>query len=267
VNVSHRPLPKPGAAGESHGFQDRQSPCVSLRPRRGLRSVVVRLRPAAAGPRLGAHYQHILSGACADRFFQALASGLFRIAQHLCINTRLLKNLVHRCKPSINNAPQQLGYSLVEVRSTTDRATLRVHFLPRMIPIEPAKARNPSRNRRTLSESAPQARTNVTVWFQSSDLFGKMAQRLDGTAVRVNSVCFQNWGLCAFSFREQMRSATRALPGRRLADSERRGQKTVVRRTFRVAETFDLERSECEDKTSNNRYSCESISRKSASVM
>jgi hypothetical protein len=41
------------------------------------------------------------------------ATGVFRVSAFLCVNTRVLKNLVHRCKSSINASLQQLGYASV----------------------------------------------------------------------------------------------------------------------------------------------------------
>jgi hypothetical protein len=48
-----------------------------------------------------------------DRELRANAAGVIRVSQFLCVNTRVLKNLVHRCKSSINHSLQQLGCASV----------------------------------------------------------------------------------------------------------------------------------------------------------
>jgi hypothetical protein len=59
-----------------------------------------------------------------DRELRAHVTGVFRIPPFLCINTRVLKNLIHRCKSSINNSLQELGYSMVKAKTTGDSSVL-----------------------------------------------------------------------------------------------------------------------------------------------
>jgi hypothetical protein len=50
------------------------------------------------------------------RELRACATGLIRVSSYLCVNTSVLKKLVHRCKSSINSSLQQLGYCAVKIR-------------------------------------------------------------------------------------------------------------------------------------------------------
>ncbi|OHT12586.1 hypothetical protein TRFO_03596 [Tritrichomonas foetus] len=55
-----------------------------------------------------------------DRELRALATGLVRTGSYLCVNSQRLKNFVHRCKSSINNGFQQLGFDSVKSRSRSN---------------------------------------------------------------------------------------------------------------------------------------------------
>jgi hypothetical protein len=57
-----------------------------------------------------------------DRELRAHATGLIRIASFLCVNTGVLKRLVRRCKSSIKNGLQQLGYTSIKVKTTGNSA-------------------------------------------------------------------------------------------------------------------------------------------------
>lgn len=48
---------------------------------------------------------------------RALATGLIRAGSFLCVNSQRLKSFVCRCKSSINNGFQQLGYESVKARN------------------------------------------------------------------------------------------------------------------------------------------------------
>jgi hypothetical protein len=59
-----------------------------------------------------------------DRELRAHVTGVLRMPPFLCINTRVLKNLIHRCKSSINNSLQGLGYTTVKGKTTGDSSVL-----------------------------------------------------------------------------------------------------------------------------------------------
>lgn len=55
-----------------------------------------------------------------DRELRALATGLIRNGSYLCVNSQRLKLFVRRCKSSINNGFQQLGFESVKSRSCSN---------------------------------------------------------------------------------------------------------------------------------------------------
>lgn len=55
-----------------------------------------------------------------DRELRALATGLIRTGSYLCVNSQRLKLFVRRCKSSINNGFQQLGFESVKSRSRSN---------------------------------------------------------------------------------------------------------------------------------------------------
>ena len=56
-----------------------------------------------------------------DRELRALATGLIRTGSYLCVNSQRLKLFVRRCKSSINNGFQQLGFESVKSRSRSNQ--------------------------------------------------------------------------------------------------------------------------------------------------
>lgn len=56
-----------------------------------------------------------------DREVRACATGLVKVGNLLCVNTRQLKKLIHRCKSSINNGLQHLGFTAVKLKPGDDR--------------------------------------------------------------------------------------------------------------------------------------------------
>ena len=55
-----------------------------------------------------------------DRELRALATGLVRTGSYLCVNSQRLKNFVRRCKSSINNGFQHLGFDSVKSRTRSN---------------------------------------------------------------------------------------------------------------------------------------------------
>ena len=55
-----------------------------------------------------------------DREIRACATGLVKVGNMLCVNTRQLKKLLHRCKSSINNGLQHLGFTAVKMKPGDD---------------------------------------------------------------------------------------------------------------------------------------------------
>lgn len=51
-----------------------------------------------------------------DREQRAIAAGLFYSGSYFCVNTQQLKKLICRCKSSINNGFQQLGYTTIKIK-------------------------------------------------------------------------------------------------------------------------------------------------------
>lgn len=51
-----------------------------------------------------------------NREQRAIAAGLFYSGSYFCVNTQQLKKLICRCKSSINNGFQQLGYTTIKVK-------------------------------------------------------------------------------------------------------------------------------------------------------
>lgn len=52
----------------------------------------------------------------AGREYRAIVCGVYKHGNYLCVNTQQLKSTMNRCKSSINNGFQQLGFSSVKTR-------------------------------------------------------------------------------------------------------------------------------------------------------
>jgi hypothetical protein len=59
-----------------------------------------------------------------DGELRAQAAGVFPLSSFLCVNTCVLKNLLRRCKSSINSGLSHLGYNSVRVKEAKDSAVV-----------------------------------------------------------------------------------------------------------------------------------------------